>query len=133
MGSGLGCKALIPCCSRCEPLTQFPGRRPPGAFAPLIRASLDEALAEFSQRREARGELVLVVEGAQPQAAAADAEDLERKVRRALEEGASTSAAARAVALELGVSRSAAYSIALAVRGAGSGRSTQGPHSGAGP
>jgi 16S rRNA (cytidine1402-2'-O)-methyltransferase len=73
------------------------------------------AAAEAFGAREVRGEVVIVLGPAAP-AAPADEADIEAALRRRVDEGASWSDAASAVAGELGVSRRTVYDYALALR-----------------
>ena len=76
------------------------------------RGSLEDACAEWSSR-EIKGEVVLVIEGAQPPVAAevADAQIVER-LNELLAAGTSRRDAAAAVSAELGVSRRRVYELA---------------------
>jgi 16S rRNA (cytidine1402-2'-O)-methyltransferase len=78
------------------------------------RGTLAEAAAEFAAR-EVRGEVVVVLAGAEPPAAAGEAEVV-AALRRHLDGGATWRDAAAAVATELGVARRHVYDQALALR-----------------
>jgi len=78
------------------------------------RGTLGEAVEEFGAR-EVRGEVVVVVAGAEAPAPAGDAE-IEAALRRQVARGSSWRDAASAVATELGVSRRTAYDLALVLR-----------------
>jgi len=77
----------------------------------LWRGTLGEASAVFGQA-EARGEIVVVLEGA-PAPPEADDEVVRREVRRHLEAGQTLRDAAVSVATSLGVSRRRAYELGL--------------------
>jgi 16S rRNA (cytidine1402-2'-O)-methyltransferase len=78
------------------------------------RGTLAQGAEEFAQR-EVRGEVVVVLAGADAPGPA-DEEDIERALRRHVEAGASWRDAAGAVATELGMSRRTAYDLGLALR-----------------
>ena len=78
------------------------------------RGTLDEAAREFGTR-EVRGEVVVVLAGAEPPLPADEAAVVDA-LRRHVESGASWRDAAGAVAAELGVSRRRVYDQALALR-----------------
>jgi 16S rRNA (cytidine1402-2'-O)-methyltransferase len=81
------------------------------------RGRLDDASA-WAERSAPKGELVLVVEGAPPPAAA-DAERIEAALSDELRAGASARDAAAAVADALGVPKRRAYELAVQLRGRG--------------
>ena len=80
-------------------------------FEDVWRGTLADAV-ERAATIEARGEYVLVVEGAAEPAAATD-DDVDAAVRRRLDAGRSTRDAAADVATELGVPKRVAYNAAL--------------------
>ena len=80
-------------------------------FEDVWRGTLADAVAR-AETIEARGEYVLVVEGAPPPGAATD-HDVDAAVRRRLEAGRSTRDAAADVAAELGVPKRVAYNAAV--------------------
>ena len=85
------------------------------AFEEVWRGSLADAV-EHAERSEPRGEYVIVVGPAEAPAPAGDAE-VEDAVRAALADGRSARDAAAEVAVELGVPRRRAYSVATRLRG----------------
>jgi 16S rRNA (cytidine1402-2'-O)-methyltransferase len=80
----------------------------------LWRGTLAEAAPEFAGR-EVRGEVVVVLAGAAP-AAAAREQDVVEALRRQVDGGASWRDATSAVAAELKVARRTVYDLALALR-----------------
>jgi 16S rRNA (cytidine1402-2'-O)-methyltransferase len=80
-------------------------------FEDVWRGTLSDAV-ERAASMEARGEHVLVLEGAPPMAAPSD-DDLDSAVRRRLDAGLSTRDAAAEVAAALGVSKRVAYNAAV--------------------
>ncbi len=85
------------------------------------RGSLQDALAEFSERGP-RGEFVLLVEGASEEAAAAGSasgpvgeEQILEALLQAVAAGESPSSAAKSVAARLGQSRKLCYQLSLAI------------------
>jgi 16S rRNA (cytidine1402-2'-O)-methyltransferase len=80
-------------------------------FEDVWRGTLADAV-ERSATMEARGEHVLVVEGAH-EAPAATADDVDAAVRRRLDAGLSTRDAAAEVAAALGVPKRIAYNAAV--------------------
>ena len=80
-------------------------------FEDVWRGTLADAVAR-AETIEARGEYVLVVEGAPPPGAATD-DDVDVAVRRRLDAGRSTRDAAADVAAELGVPKRVAYNAAV--------------------
>ena len=80
-------------------------------FEDVWRGSLADAVVR-AETIEARGEYVLVVEGAPPPAAATD-DDVDAAVQRRLDAGVSTKDAAAEVAAELGVPKRVAYNAAV--------------------
>ena len=80
-------------------------------FEDVWRGTLAEAVVR-AETIEARGEYVLVVEGAPPPDAATD-DDVDAAVRRRLDAGRSTRDAAADVAAELGVPKRVAYNAAV--------------------
>lgn len=86
----------------CRELTKLHEEVWRGTLADAIDAALDE-----------RGELVVVIEGADPEAGAADDETIAAAVARRLEAGRSKRDAVSDVATALGVPRNTVYDIAL--------------------
>lgn len=80
-------------------------------FEDVWRGTLGEAVVRATTI-EARGEYVLVVEGAPPPAAATE-DDVDAAVQRRLDAGQSTKDAAADVAAELGVPKRVAYNAAV--------------------
>ena len=80
----------------------------------LWRGTLRQAAEEFAAR-EVRGEIVLVLDGADAPAEASD-EDVVAVVRHHLQGGATVRDAAAGAAADLGVHRRRAYELALAIR-----------------
>ena len=80
-------------------------------FEDVWRGPLADAVVR-AETIEARGEYVLVVEGAPPPAAATE-DDVDAAVRRRLDAGRSTKDAAADVAAELGVPKRVAYNAAV--------------------
>jgi 16S rRNA (cytidine1402-2'-O)-methyltransferase len=104
---------LAAACGADRPLTV--GRELTKLHEEHWRGSLGESLAWVSDH-EPRGELVLVLAGAAPEAPASAA-DIEGAVRARLDAGDSARDAAAAVAVELGVPKRAAYEVATRPRG----------------
>lgn len=80
----------------------------------IWRGSLVEAV-RWVEEQEPRGELVVVVEGAAPEAAPTS-DEVEQAVRRELDAGSTARDAAAIVAARLGVAKRTAYDIATRLR-----------------
>jgi 16S rRNA (cytidine1402-2'-O)-methyltransferase len=95
------------------------GDRRAAVVRELTKAHQEVARGRLSELRdrfaEARGEVVVVIEGAE--AAAPDLEELARQVEALSAEGLSRADAAARVAAEAGVSRRALYEASLAMKG----------------
>lgn len=85
-----------------------------------------EGAVEHAAANEPRGEFVIVLDGAPPDAPADD-DDVAAAVAARLEQGASKKDAVAAVAADLGVSRRRVYDVALSLGKPGSGRDSDAP------
>ena len=92
------------------------GRELTKKFEEVVRGDLPSLVERFADAAPARGELVLAVAGADSSEAPSEAL-LDRALEAHLDEGQSVSAAARAVASELGLPRRRVYARALELRG----------------
>jgi 16S rRNA (cytidine1402-2'-O)-methyltransferase len=86
-------------------------------FETFERGTLGELAARFEEAP--KGEVVIVVEGAQPGEAAEAAADLEGQARAMLAQGARASDVAKALAAAHGVPKKQAYQLVLTVQGEG--------------